>query len=191
MIEAIRINKLNHNEFRKFDEAILKIIRMYDAHCDAFNIGGNFVKLCRSDIRLLFGIQCGTRHIDLSSCQRPTLNFIQRSSHNTVRITSKLVKTLFEEAMAGQRRVDKEDVAKLLTLYMCGKMFFANSGKTISWAFVRYIDDLKTVRAYDWTGAILQMLTGSIKDFHHTPEKVTGCVVALLVCIFWFVLQMY
>ncbi|KAL7229702.1 hypothetical protein ACSBR2_008248 [Camellia fascicularis] len=97
---------------------------------------------------------------------------------------SKLVKTLFEEAVAGRRRVDEEDTAKLLTLYMCGKMFFANSRETISWAFVRYIDDLNTVRSYDWTGAILQMLMGSIKDFHHTSKKLTGCVVALLVCIF-------
>ncbi|CAL5361483.1 unnamed protein product [Camellia sinensis] len=180
MVEAIRINKLNHNEFRKYDEAILKIMRTYDAQCDAFNIAGNFVQHCRNDVRLLFGIQCGTKHIDLSSCQRPTLDFIQRRSLNTMRITSKLVKTLFEEAVARRRRVDEEDAAKLLTLYMCGKMFFANSGETISWAFVRYIDDLNTVRSYDWTGAILQMFMGSIKDFHQTPEKVTGCVVALL-----------
>ncbi|KAL7186579.1 hypothetical protein ACSBR2_028332 [Camellia fascicularis] len=155
MIEAIRINKLNHNEFKKYDEAILKIIQTYDAHCDAFNIGGNFLKLYRSDIRLLFGIQCGTKHIDLSPSQRPTSYFVQRRSHNTVRITSKLVKTLFEKAVARRRRVDEEDAAKLLTLYMCGKMFFANSRETISWAFVRYIDDLKTIRRYDWTGAIL------------------------------------
>lgn len=45
---------------------------------------------------------------------------------------------------------------------------------------MRYIDDLKTIRAYGWTGAILQTLMGSIKDFYHTLEKVTGCVVALL-----------
>ncbi|KAL7199297.1 hypothetical protein ACSBR2_021562 [Camellia fascicularis] len=132
MVEAIQIKKLNHNEFRKYDKAILKIIRTYDAQCDAFNIAGNSVKLCKSDVRLLFGIQCGTKHIDLSPCQRPTLDFIQRRSHNTVRITSKLVKTLFEEAVAGRRRVDEEDAAKLLTLYMCGKMFFANSEETIS-----------------------------------------------------------
>ncbi|GMQ08891.1 hypothetical protein CsSME_00052436 [Camellia sinensis var. sinensis] len=180
MVEAIRINKLNHNEFRKYDEAILKIIRTYDAQCDTFNIAGNFVQLCRSDVRLLFGIQCGTKHIDLCPCKRPTSDFIQRRSLNTVRIMSKLVKTLFEEAVVGRRRVDEEDAAKLLTLYMCGKMFFANSGEMISWAFVRYIDDLNTVRSYDWTGAILQMFMGSIKDFHQTLETVTGCVVALL-----------
>lgn len=189
MVEAIRINKLNHKDFRKYDDAILKIIRMYDARSDSFNIGGNSVKMYKSDLRLLFGIQCGTKHIDLSPCQRPTSDFIQRRSQNTARITSKLVKSLFEEAVAGRRRVDEEDAAKLLTLYMCGKMFFANSGETISWAFVRYIDDLRTVRLYDWTGAILQMLMGSIKDFHQTPEKVTGCVVALLVCKLYFVLQ--
>lgn len=132
MIEAIRINKLNHNDFRKFDEAILKIIRTHDKYCDAFNIGRDLVKLYRSDIRLLFGIQCGTRHLDLSPCQRPTSDFIQWRSNNTIRITSKLVKTLFKEAVCRQNRLDEEDAAKLLTLYVCGKLFFTNSGETIS-----------------------------------------------------------
>ncbi|KAL7163361.1 hypothetical protein ACSBR2_039458 [Camellia fascicularis] len=149
MIEALRINKLNHNDFRKFDDAILKIIWTYDNHCDAFNIGGYLLKLYKNDVKLLFGIQCGTRHLDLSLCQRSTSDFIQRRSHNTVRITSKLVKTLFEEAVCGRSKVDEEGAAKLLTLYVCGKLFFANFEETISWAFVQYIHDLKTVRAYD------------------------------------------
>ncbi|GMP23718.1 hypothetical protein CsSME_00001216 [Camellia sinensis var. sinensis] len=63
---------------------------------------------------------------------------------------------------------------------MCGKLFFSNSGETISWAFVRYMNDLSTVRMYDWTGAILTTVMASIKEFHRTPGKVTGCVVALL-----------
>ena len=94
-----------------------------------------------------------------------------------------LVNTLFLEALNGQKKQDEEDTAKLLGLYMCGKLFFSNSGETISWAFVRYMNDLSTVRMYDWTGAILTTLMASIKEFHRTPGKVTGCVVALLVCV--------
>ncbi|CAL5339426.1 unnamed protein product [Camellia sinensis] len=118
--------------------------------------------------------------MDLSPGQRPASDFIQRRCSKTSRITSKLVKTLFLEAVSGHSKQDEEDAAKLLALYICGKLFFANSGETISWTFVQYLNNLNTVRMYDWTGAILSTLMGSVKEFHKTPGKVTGCVVALL-----------
>ncbi|THG07714.1 hypothetical protein TEA_009663 [Camellia sinensis var. sinensis] len=54
------------------------------------------------------------------------------------------------------------------------------AGETISWAFVRYMNDLNTVRMYNWTGAIMTALMGPVKEFHRMPWKVTGYVVALL-----------
>ncbi|GMP47595.1 hypothetical protein CsSME_00015257 [Camellia sinensis var. sinensis] len=120
------------------------------------------------------------RRLDLSPCQKPVTEFIKRRCHNTMRIISKLVKTLFEEAVRGRNRVDEEDTTKLLVLYVCGKLFFSNSDETISWA-----NDLDIVQIYDWTGVKLETLMGSIKDFHRTPEKVTRRVVALLACVDW------
>ncbi|CAL5409358.1 unnamed protein product [Camellia sinensis] len=183
MIETIHMNNLNHNEFRKCDDLISKIIRSYNQRDNAFNIGGVSVKFGSSDIRLIFGLQCGKRRLDLSPGQRPVSDFIQRRCRDTSRLTLKLVKKLFLEALNGQKKQGEEDTAKLLGLYMCGKLFFSNSGETISWAFVRYMNDLSTVRMYDWIGAILTTLMASIKEFHRTPGKVTGCVVALL---YWF-----
>ncbi|KAL7185262.1 hypothetical protein ACSBR2_027232 [Camellia fascicularis] len=180
MIEAIHVNKLNHNEFRKCDDLISKIIRTYDPCDNAFPIGGVSVKFGSSDVRLIFGLQCRKRRLDLSPCQRPVSDFIQRRCHDMSRLTSKLVKSLFVEAVNGRTKQDEEDVAKLLALCICGKLFFANSGETISWAFVRYMNDLDTVRMYDWTGAIMTALMGPVKEFHRMPWKVTGCVVALL-----------
>ncbi|GMP34490.1 hypothetical protein CsSME_00007332 [Camellia sinensis var. sinensis] len=132
MIEAIRINKLNYNEFRKYDELILKIIRAYDEPYDAFNIGGTLVKIFRSDIRLSFRIRYKTRRLDLSPFQRLVSDFIQRRSPSIVRITSKLVKTLFQKVLCGCKRHDEEDTVKLLMLYVCGKLFFSNYEETIS-----------------------------------------------------------
>lgn len=132
MIEAIHINNLNHNEFRKCDNLISKIIRAYDQWDNAFHIGGASVKLGSSDIRLIFSLQCLKRRLDLSPGQWPILDFIQRRCRDTSRITSKLVKTLFLEVVNGRSKQYEEDAAKLLALYMCGKLFFANSGKTIS-----------------------------------------------------------
>ncbi|KAL7163399.1 hypothetical protein ACSBR2_039492 [Camellia fascicularis] len=145
MIEAIHINNLNHNEFRKCDDLISKIIRTYDPRDNAFHIGGASVKFGSSDVRLIFGLQCRKRHLDLSPGQRPVSDFIQRRCRDTARLTSKLVKS-----------------------------------ETISWAFVRYMNNLNTVRMYDWIGAIMIALMGPVKEFHRMPWKVTGYVVALL-----------
>lgn len=123
---------MNHNEFRKCDDLISKIIRAYDQWDNAFHIRGASVKLGSSDIRLIFSLQCLKRRLDLSPGQWPISDFIQRRCRDTPRITSKLVKTLFLEVVNGRFKQYEEDAAKLLALYLCGKLFFANSRKTIS-----------------------------------------------------------
>ncbi|KAI8019427.1 hypothetical protein LOK49_LG04G03757 [Camellia lanceoleosa] len=122
MIEAIHVNKLNHNEFRKCDDLISKIIRTYDPHDNAFHIGGASVKFASSNVRLIFSLQCGKRRLDLSPGQRPVSDFIQCRCRDTLRLTSKLVKSLFFEAVKGRTKQDEEDVAKLLALCMYGKL---------------------------------------------------------------------
>ncbi|GMP98619.1 hypothetical protein CsSME_00046438 [Camellia sinensis var. sinensis] len=69
MIEAIHVNKLNHNEFRKCNDLISKIIKTYDPRDNAFHIGGASVKFTSSDVRLIFGLQCGKRRLDLTPGQ--------------------------------------------------------------------------------------------------------------------------
>ncbi|KAI7990647.1 hypothetical protein LOK49_LG12G00609 [Camellia lanceoleosa] len=52
MIEAIHVNNLNDNEFRKCDDLILKITRTYDPRDNAFHIGGASVKFGSSDVKV-------------------------------------------------------------------------------------------------------------------------------------------
>ncbi|GMP80209.1 hypothetical protein CsSME_00035396 [Camellia sinensis var. sinensis] len=139
MIEAIHVNNLNHNEFRKCDDLISKIIRIYDPRDNAFHIGGACVQFDSSDVRLIFGLQCRKKRLDLSPGQRPVSDFIQRRCRDTSQLTSKLVKSLFVEAIKGQTRQDEEDVAKLLALM------------------------------YDWIGAIMTALIRPVKEFHQMP----------------------
>ncbi|KAI7997595.1 hypothetical protein LOK49_LG10G01229 [Camellia lanceoleosa] len=86
------------------------------------------------------------------------------------------------EAAAGDTPCDHEDTTKFLCLYMCGKLFFATSSETISWTLIWYVDNIGAVKLYDWSGAVCSMLMCLVRDFHQTPEKVSGCVVALM---FW------
>ncbi|KAL7255224.1 hypothetical protein ACSBR1_009396 [Camellia fascicularis] len=155
MIEAIRVHKLDPKGYKKCDAIVCRIIQMYSPKDEKFHIGGSGLPLRNSDIRLIFGVQCGKDKLDLTQ----------------------------GDAMRGTTSHDEEDVAKLLCLYICTKLFFATTAESIGWAFVRIIDKLETLRLYDWTAAIRNTLIDSLNEMHGRPEKVTGCVVALLFLI--------
>ncbi|GMP49594.1 hypothetical protein CsSME_00016528 [Camellia sinensis var. sinensis] len=76
MFEAIVINKPDWNEYRKCDDLVLKILRTFNKWDDAFYIGGCPVKIRNANIRLVFGLQCGDQHLDLTPGTRPASDFI-------------------------------------------------------------------------------------------------------------------
>lgn len=180
MINSIRKHNLSPNAYKKCDETVFRILQTYNVADEKFYIGGEGVPLRRSDIQLVFGIQCGVDQLDLAHGSRPPSDFIQRRCNIVGRISCKKIKELLDDAVQGDSRNDEEDVAKLLSLYICAKLFFTTTGESIGWAFVRVIDKLSTVQLYDWAAAIRAALIASLNEFHDRPERVTGCVVVLL-----------
>ncbi|KAI8018535.1 hypothetical protein LOK49_LG04G00715 [Camellia lanceoleosa] len=148
MIHSIRKHNLAPNAYKKCDETVFRILETYNPEDEKFYIGGKGVPLRRSDIRLIFGIQCGVEQLDLAHGSRPPSDFIQRRCTIVGRISCKKIKELLDEAIKGKSGNDEEDVAKLLSLYLCGKLFSLLNGESIGWAFVRVIDKLSTMRLY-------------------------------------------
>ncbi|GMP37822.1 hypothetical protein CsSME_00009334 [Camellia sinensis var. sinensis] len=105
---------------------------------------------------------------------------MQRRCANVSWISSKVIKDLLSEAICGRTERDEEDVAKLVCLYICAKLFFATTGEHIGWAFVRVINKLDTLKQYDWIATIRNTLIGSLNEIHNRPERVSGCV--FLIC---------
>ncbi|KAL7247016.1 hypothetical protein ACSBR2_002014 [Camellia fascicularis] len=139
--------------------------------------------LRNNDIWLTFGIQCGKDKLDLVQGVKGPLDFMQRRCPNVGRMSSKVIKDLLMEAICGRTECDKEDVARLLCLYICAKLFFATTGEHIGWAFMRVIDKLETLRLYDWTAIIRNILKSSLTETYDRPERVIGCVISLLFLI--------
>lgn len=183
MIDAIRVHELDPKAFKKCNATVCRIIQSYNPKDEKFHVGGAKLPLRNNDIRLIFGVQCGQEKLDLAQGGKGPSDFMQRRCLNVSRISSKVIKDLLAEAICGRTERDEEDVVKLLCLYVCVKLFFATTGKHIGWAFVRVIDKLDTLRQYDWTATIRNTLIGSLNEMYHRPEKVTGCVVALLFLI--------
>ncbi|XP_028096747.1 uncharacterized protein LOC114296636 [Camellia sinensis] len=169
--------------FKKCDATVCRVIQTYNPEDEKFNIGGAKLPLRNNDIRLIFGVQCGREKLDMTHGGKGPSDFIQRRCAKVSRISSKLIKDLLGEAICGRTERDEEDVAKLLCVYVCAKLFFATTGEHIGWAFVSVIDKLDTLQQYDWSATIRNTLIGSLNEMHNKPEKVTGCVVALLFLI--------
>ncbi|KAI8021519.1 hypothetical protein LOK49_LG03G00475 [Camellia lanceoleosa] len=141
MIDAIRAHNLNPQSFKKCDATVCRIIKTYNPKDEKFRIGGAKLPLRNNDIRLIFGVQCGKDKLDLSQGQKGPLDFMQRSCPNVRRMSSKVIKDLLMEAIRGHTVRDEQDVAKLLCLFICAKLFFATTDEHIGWSFVRVIND--------------------------------------------------
>ncbi|GMP81093.1 hypothetical protein CsSME_00035921 [Camellia sinensis var. sinensis] len=132
MFEAIIINKPDFNGYRKCDDLVVEILRTFNLRDDAFYFGGCPVKVNKANIRLVFGLQCGVQHLDLTPSTRPTSDFIQRRCSGVGRIIASLIRTLLDDAVKGNSKCDEEDTAKLLCLYVCVKLFLSTSGEMMS-----------------------------------------------------------
>ncbi|GMP95036.1 hypothetical protein CsSME_00044248 [Camellia sinensis var. sinensis] len=121
-------------------------------------IGGKHIELTSIDIQLIFGIHGGKQSLDVLHGPRLPTDFIQRRCPNIARINLKTIKELLMDALLGNTSQDHQDVTNVLCLYLCGKLFFTTSGETVGWGFVRVVEDLENMKAYDWAGTIYTTL---------------------------------
>ncbi|KAL7199673.1 hypothetical protein ACSBR2_021882 [Camellia fascicularis] len=87
---------------------------------------------------------------------------------------------LLQKALKGKKKEDTEDVIRMLCIYTCLKLFFSTSGTIVGWVFLNYMEDINSMRKYNWVEAIRNTLMSSIEKYHKNLAKVTGCVMALL-----------
>ena len=79
---------------------------------------------------------------------------------------------------------DVQDVVRMLCLVLMGKFFFELGSKLVKWGFLKYIEDINTIREYTWDRAIIQDLIDSIGKANGDLLKVTGCTSLLQVTIY-------
>ncbi|GMP50598.1 hypothetical protein CsSME_00017150 [Camellia sinensis var. sinensis] len=64
-----------------------------------------------NDIKLIFGVDCGTKTMDISYGAKPKTGIINKRCKNVSRLTSKWICTLLTEALKGKKKDDNEEVA--------------------------------------------------------------------------------
>ncbi|CAL5376325.1 unnamed protein product [Camellia sinensis] len=180
LFDALRNNQIDLDKCMKYDDVVVHVLQMYQASEDAFYIGQKKMKIHNSDIKLIFGVDYGSKPMDMSYGAKPKTGIVNRRCKNVSRLTSKWIRTLLTEALKGKKKDDNEEVARLVCMYACQKLFFSTSGETIGWGYYAHMVPLESMQEYDWAKQIRTMLTSSISQNDKNPAKVTGCVMLLM-----------
>ncbi|GMP91290.1 hypothetical protein CsSME_00042052 [Camellia sinensis var. sinensis] len=161
---------------RKSDDDVVAIIQCYNEKTKAFTVGKKNLTFTTNDMTLIFGLEGGKGAMSLRYSKKPKSAFLRRRFQKDTRLTGPVLKNALVKAMKGKQPTDFKDVAIIVTLYLCLTLFFATSGNSIGWVFIKYVEPLESMKQYDWPEAITSTLIDSIMASHRTPEKVTGCM---------------
>ena len=147
------------------------------------SLGGKHVTYGTVTLLLFFGIKSGTKKVDVSYGKKQESPFVQRRFRYMSRISVKSLQEAFGDALEGTTRVDIEDVARIMCLFVVVTLLLPTTGLTVGWGFVAFVEDLEMMNSYAWSNAVASTLTTSIRSSLGSPENVTGCVLLLLVSI--------
>ncbi|CAL5347900.1 unnamed protein product [Camellia sinensis] len=180
LIQALTTGRMDPKKSRKSDDDVVAIIQCYNEKTKAFTVGKKNLTFTTNDMTLIFDLEGGKGAMSLRYSKKPKSAFLRRRFQKDTRLTGPVLKNALVKAMKGKQPTDFKDVAIIVTLYLCLTLFFATSGNSIGWVFIKYVEPLESMKQYDWPEAITSTLIDSIMALHRTPEKVTGCVIALL-----------
>lgn len=184
---AFRQNKVQESKLTKKENDVREIIRTYEPKDKKFKFGKLSKEFTENDVKLIFGICCGKEEMDLKPMRKEHSSFAMRRFATVERLTTKIIRDELIKSANGRTKQDEEDFARLLVLFTCSALLFSNTGSKLGWATVHYVDDMKNMRKYNWAQAVKKHLMDDIHHNYKEPEKVKGCVMALLVSInFYF-----
>ncbi|CAL5440261.1 unnamed protein product [Camellia sinensis] len=170
-------------KFKKVGDNVMDVIKSYDFHAKGFKLGGKTCDIRDSDVTLIFGIKSGMKKVDVTYGKKQESPFVQRRFRNMSRISVKSLREALGDALEGTTRVDVEDVARIMCLFVVATLLLPTTGLTVGWAFVALVKDLEMMNSYAWSTAIASTLTTSIHSSLRSSENVTGCVLLLLVIL--------
>ncbi|CAL5414205.1 unnamed protein product [Camellia sinensis] len=168
---------------RCYNSIVAEMKTLYNKRKRAFILGKKEIKLRNNDVRLIFGIDCGEDSITTKSYARPQdfeLVFYKRRCKSVKRLDGKSLTKMFQQTKKGKSTNDCQDLARVITLYLCLKLLMPTTGHTLSWSFFNYVNNLNNIKKYNWVEAIKDTLMNSMANANNNPRHVTGCVMLLL-----------
>ncbi|KAL7196304.1 hypothetical protein ACSBR1_036332 [Camellia fascicularis] len=119
LLNALRTSEISLDKCMKSNDVVVHVLQTYKASKDAFYIREKKMNIYDSDIKLIFGVDCGTKPMDISYGAKPKTGIIHKRYKNVSRLASKWIRTLLTEALNGKKKDDKEEVVRLVCMYAC------------------------------------------------------------------------
>ncbi|GMP88711.1 hypothetical protein CsSME_00040595 [Camellia sinensis var. sinensis] len=89
LLDALRNSEIDLDKCMKYDDVVVHVLQMYKASKDAFYIGEKKMNIHDSDIKLIFGVDCGIKPMDISYGAKPKTGIINKKCKNVSWLTSK------------------------------------------------------------------------------------------------------
>ena len=96
-------------------------------------------------------------------------------------MASASIQKLITKLLRSKKNEGEEDIVRLVCLLICLLLLYPGTGTTIGWGFMKYLEDIDKMKSYDRCDAAKQQLTKSIERNINQIDKVSGCVMVILV----------
>ncbi|CAL5435338.1 unnamed protein product [Camellia sinensis] len=100
----------------KYGDVIAKILQTYQMNGTTFEIGGKKLKLKRNDFKLIFGIACGQKKMNLAYGRKNEIDIVKRRKITESRMTSESIQKLIIKLLRNNKKKDREDAVRLVCL---------------------------------------------------------------------------
>ncbi|CAL5426733.1 unnamed protein product [Camellia sinensis] len=180
LVDTLSENKVKRRDSIKYDDVVGKILQTYQMDGATFEIAGKKLKLKRNTFKLIFGIACGQKKMNLAYGRKNEVAMVQRRKITKSRMTSASIQKLITKLLRSNNNEDVENIVRLVCLLVCLLLLYPGTGTTIGWGFMKYLENIDEMKSYDWCGVTKQYLTRSIARNINQIDRVCGCVIILL-----------
>lgn len=198
------VASLHGNDSRRDLAALIALVERWQDTTHTFHFRWGEVTFTPRDLFVLTGVECSGEPLTLNAAlkyinlrRRITyyermLGFVPTQSGGNIRLTEILAHW---ERRRPQTALEGHQCARAFILYLVGTTLYANSGGTISVAFVPILARLSELPGMDWGTPALGFLykgldgccrNGSTFQGHCSALLVSTCLFPCLVCVVFF-----
>ncbi|KAL7196683.1 hypothetical protein ACSBR1_036657 [Camellia fascicularis] len=123
----------------KYDDVVAKILQTYQMDGETFKISAKKLKFKSNDFKLIFGIACGQKKMNLSYGGKNEIDMAKIRKIIESRMTRTSITKLITQFLQSNNNEDIEDVIRLVCLLICLLLLYLGTGTTIGWGFMKYI----------------------------------------------------
>ncbi|CAL5335621.1 unnamed protein product [Camellia sinensis] len=131
LVDTLSENKVKRKDSIKYDDVVAKILQTYQMDGTTFEIARKKLKLKRNDFKLIFGIACGQKKMNLAYGRKNEVAMVQRRKITESRMTSASIQKLITKLLRSNNNEDVEDVVRLVCLLVCLLLLYPGTGTTI------------------------------------------------------------